>query len=76
MKCGYPVDILKTQYRMHPDIGRVVGNVFYGGVLQNSPSVMNRPGLEALYKIFPSFMFLHVPGSSEVKFKRSFKNPN
>lgn len=70
MKCGYPVNVLKTQYRMHPDISSIIGNAFYGGILLDSPSV-NR---EYFYKAFGSFMFLHVPKSSEVKSRRSFKN--
>ncbi len=30
MKSEYPVNILKTQYRMHPDISSVIGTNFYG----------------------------------------------
>jgi senataxin len=70
MKCGYPVNVLKMQYRMHPDISSIIGNTFYGGVLQDSPTVSR----ESYYKVFNPFMFLHVPKSSEVKARRSFKN--
>lgn len=35
MKSGYPVNILKTQYRMHPDISAVIGSNFYGQKLVN-----------------------------------------
>lgn len=35
MKSGYPVNVLKTQYRMHPDISAVIGNNFYGNKLVN-----------------------------------------
>jgi hypothetical protein len=55
---------------MHPDISSIIGNTFYGGVLQDSPTVSR----ESYYKVFNPFMFLHVPKSSEVKARRSFKN--
>ncbi len=35
MKSGYPVNVLRTQYRMHPDISAVIGNNFYGQKLAN-----------------------------------------
>lgn len=35
MKSQYPVNILKTQYRMHPDISEVIGNNFYAQKLNN-----------------------------------------
>mgnify|MGYP000936465213 FL=1 len=74
MKCGCPVSMLRTQYRMHPDISRVIGNVFYNGLLQDSASVLNELTKNQLYENFAPFMFVHVPRSSESKFKRSFRN--
>jgi senataxin len=35
MRSEYPVSMLKIQYRMHPDISEVIGNVFYQGLLEN-----------------------------------------
>lgn len=35
MKSGYPVNVLKTQYRMHPDISSVIGSNFYGQKLND-----------------------------------------
>jgi superfamily I DNA and/or RNA helicase len=35
MKSGYPVNILKTQYRMHPQISAIIGTNFYGQKLNN-----------------------------------------
>ena len=36
---GYPVHMLDTQYRMHPDICRFPSLEFYGGGLKNGPRV-------------------------------------
>ena len=35
MKSGYPVNVLKTQYRRHPDISSVIGSNFYGQKLND-----------------------------------------
>ncbi len=35
MKCDYPVNVLKVQYRMHPEISHVIGKHFYGSQLVN-----------------------------------------
>lgn len=35
MKCDYPVNILRVQYRMNDEISYVVGKWFYGGQLLN-----------------------------------------
>jgi senataxin len=64
MKCGYPVNILKIQYRMHPYISRVIGNVFYGGMLQDSPNVISATDKHVLYDTLSPFMFINVPRSS------------
>lgn len=59
MRAGYAVNVLKVQYRMHPDISKIVGGIFYGGVLQDSPQVV-----EAEKSKFSPFIFLHVPKSA------------
>lgn len=74
MKCGCPINVLRTQYRMHPDISRIIGNVFYGGMLLDSPSVVNELTKNKIYSKLTPFAFIHVPRSSESKFKRSFRN--
>lgn len=33
MRSGYPVSMLKIQYRMHPQISSIVGSSFYEGLL-------------------------------------------
>lgn len=41
-KCGFPVVMLDTQYRMHPAIRCFPSNHFYQGKLQDSPSIQSR----------------------------------
>lgn len=72
MKIGYPVNLLKTQYRMHPEISRVVGENFYQGLLNNNP-VIDTALLPQIAE-FGAFIFFHVEGSSEINFKRSYRN--
>ena len=36
---GYPVQVLDTQYRMHPDICRFPSNQFYGGGVKTGEGV-------------------------------------
>lgn len=60
MRGGYAVNVLKVQYRMHPDISKIVGGVFYGGVLQDSPRVIESDKNNK----FSPFIFLHVPKSA------------
>lgn len=72
MKCGYPVSILKTQYRMQPDISYVIGKHFYGQKLLNSESMM----IEESKLLKNSFTMFHVEESAEQFFKKSFINKN
>ena len=41
-KCGFPVVMLDTQYRMHPAIRCFPSNHFYQGKLLDSPSIKSR----------------------------------
>jgi senataxin len=36
-QCGYPIHLLKTQYRMHPAIREFPGAQFYNGELEDGP---------------------------------------
>ena len=36
-------DMLDTQFRMHPSIGKVVSQLFYGGKVRNGPGTSDRP---------------------------------
>lgn len=58
MKVGYPVNLLQTQYRMHPAISRVVGENFYKGLLNNSSTVDEK--LLPQISEFGAFIFFHV----------------
>ena len=70
MKSNYPVLVLKTQYRMTPEISEVIGNNFYGGQLSNDPKmIVPEP------QIVPSsFIIFHVENSSEATYRKSFRN--
>lgn len=63
---GYPVHILNTQYRMHPDISRFPSDEFYGGKLLDGESVRRetvRPWHEL--RCFGPFAFYDVIGKEE-----------
>lgn len=61
MKSKYPVNLLKVQYRMHPEISQVIGHAFYDGLLEDGDMMHGEP------KIVPkSFLMLHIDTSSEI----------
>lgn len=70
MKSGYPVSVLKTQYRMHPEISAVIGANFYGQKLNNwDKIIVEEP------KVTPSaFVIFHLDQASEATYKKSFRN--
>jgi senataxin len=55
---GHSVHLLNLQYRMHPSISVFPRNVFYDGLLKDSPSVLSLK--EGFHRLFPPFMFLNV----------------
>ena len=70
MKSGYPVNLLNIQYRMHPEISRIIGSAFYEGLLQDGETMAVEP------KVVPkSFMMVHVESSSEIFGEQSYYNP-
>ena len=70
MKSGYPISVLKTQYRMHPEISAVIGRNFYGQNLLDSETIINtEPSL-----VPKSFIILHLDNSAESSYKKSFRN--
>lgn len=70
MKSGYPVNILKTQYRMHPDISFVIGKYFYGQKLLNWENItIEKPILGN-----SGFIFFHLEHAPESGYKKSFRN--
>ncbi len=70
MRSEYPVSMLKVQYRMHPDISRVIGGTFYQGLLEDG----NKMATE--YNGVPSaFILLHIDNSCEIFAEQSYYNP-
>lgn len=71
---GYPVHILKMQYRMNPTISHFASSTFYQGRIQDGPDVVEeteRPFHK--HKVLGPLTFLHVdgkettpPGSSSI----------
>lgn len=51
---GFPVHMLDTQYRMHPDISKFVSKNFYDSKLHNSDNILQLIGDPPFYKI-PGF---------------------
>jgi superfamily I DNA and/or RNA helicase len=62
--------MLKVQYRMHPDISRVVGSAFYEGLLEDGLEIYPEPR-----GVPKAFMMLHVDSSSEIFGEQSYYNP-
>jgi hypothetical protein len=61
---GFPIVKLKIQYRMHPDIAKLAGRVFYPDhdaasktLLQNHPSVETPTPLDAIFEDFMTKKF-------------------
>lgn len=46
IRAGYPSYMLKTQYRMHSDIGDTVSNLMYDGELEHDAKVVHQPGVK------------------------------
>ncbi|PRW45131.1 putative helicase MAGATAMA 3 [Chlorella sorokiniana] len=64
---GYPVHMLDTQYRMHPDIREFPSLNFYGGNLKDGPSVAQdtkRPWHAS--RAFQPLVFIDVKGTETV----------
>ncbi len=73
MKCDYPVNILKVQYRMHPEISHVIGKHFYGDQLANGDALKE---IANKGEIPSSFMMFHLEGCYEESKNRSYVNVN
>lgn len=71
MKCDYPVNILKVQYRMHPEISHVIGKNFYGNQLVNGEKHEN---LTLKGDLPSSFLMFHIEGSYEENKNCSYVN--
>ena len=62
-QCGYPIHLLKTQYRMHPAIREFPSTQFYSGELEDGPKMAaktKRPWHDNM--LFRPFVFIDVAG--------------
>lgn len=63
-ECGYPVHLLKTQYRMHPEIRRFPSSAFYGDALEDGPAMRRRSERPwHANTLFRPFVFFDVDGT-------------
>ncbi|XP_006847151.2 probable helicase MAGATAMA 3 isoform X1 [Amborella trichopoda] len=62
-KAGYPVHMLKTQYRMHPEIRNFPSKEFYSQELDDGPDMEERTTRKWHdYFCFGPFSFFHIDG--------------
>ncbi|KAK9069562.1 hypothetical protein SSX86_011466 [Deinandra increscens subsp. villosa] len=67
-KAGYPVQMLKTQYRMHPEIRSFPSKEFYDGELEDGSDVKDRTKrLWHKYRCFGPFCFLDIHEGKETQ---------
>ncbi|XP_027919451.1 probable helicase MAGATAMA 3 isoform X2 [Vigna unguiculata] len=68
MEAGYPVKMLKTQYRMHPEIRSFPSREFYGDSLQDGDEVKSRT-IRAWhdYRCFGPFCFFDIHEGKEAR---------
>jgi len=61
--CGYPIHMLKTQYRMHPAIREFPSSQFYAGALEDGPrqAAKTRAPWHKI-PLFRPFVFLDISG--------------
>ncbi|XVE67327.1 hypothetical protein DITRI_Ditri08aG0151700 [Diplodiscus trichospermus] len=65
-RAGYPVKMLKTQYRMHPEIRRFPSKEFYAEALEDGSDVQDQTTRDwHKYRCFGPFCFFDVPEGKE-----------
>ena len=63
-ECGHPVHLLRTQYRMHPEIRRFPSSAFYGDALEDGPGMTRRARRPwHANALFRPFVFFDVDGT-------------
>ncbi|KAK7319360.1 hypothetical protein RJT34_04080 [Clitoria ternatea] len=68
MEAGYPVKMLKTQYRMHPEIRNFPSREFYGNSLEDGDGVKLQTVREwHNYRCFGPFCFFDIHEGQEVR---------
>lgn len=72
MTVGYPRILLRTQYRMHPDIGEMDSEIIYDGQSIHHPSTKFQPGVkegrdfhQVEFQIASQLVFVDLPSSVE-----------
>ena len=66
-KAGYPVHVLKTQYRMHPEIRAFPSSQFYEEALEDGPDVAEKTKREwHAHAALGPFTFWDVAGREEI----------
>ncbi|KAI7747676.1 hypothetical protein M8C21_029014 [Ambrosia artemisiifolia] len=67
-KAGYPVQMLKTQYRMHPEIRSFPSKEFYDGELEDGSDVKDRTKrLWHKYRCYGPFCFFDIHEGKETQ---------
>nr|XP_043622899.1 probable helicase MAGATAMA 3 [Erigeron canadensis] len=67
-KAGYPVQMLKTQYRMHPEIRSFPSSEFYNGELEDGMDVKDKTKrLWHKYRCFGPFCFFDIHEGKETQ---------
>ncbi|XP_024967488.1 probable helicase MAGATAMA 3 isoform X3 [Cynara cardunculus var. scolymus] len=67
-KAGYPVQMLKTQYRMHPEIRSFPSKEFYNGELEDGADIRDRTKrLWHKYRCFGPFCFFDIHEGQETQ---------
>eukprot|EP00916_Digyalum_oweni_P020809 GHVL01034671.1.p1 GENE.GHVL01034671.1~~GHVL01034671.1.p1 ORF type:complete len:794 (-),score=133.43 GHVL01034671.1:370-2505(-) len=73
---GVPVNMLKIQYRMHPQISQFPSRAFYEGKLEDAENIVSMCGEQVFWNLpcFKPLVFFHVE-ATEVKEGSSTCNP-
>ena len=66
---------LRTQYRMHPGIGNLIGHVFYDGLLEHGVPEDDFPNYGWLPRPVTWLSTSALPNREEIRQGRSFANP-
>lgn len=65
-RAGYPVNMLKTQYRMHPEIRHFPSKEFYNEALEDGPDVEDQTSREwHIFRCFGPFAFFDIQEGQE-----------
>ncbi|GJT59551.1 probable helicase MAGATAMA 3 [Tanacetum coccineum] len=67
-KAGYPIQMLKTQYRMHPEIRSFPSKEYYDGELEDGPDIKDKTTrLWHKYRCFGPYCFFDLHEGEERK---------